>query len=359
MRVSWWDPQLLTLPDGRELLMLFLPFDSSHWELLGLAPVALVIVLFALAVTAPLCWALTRNVTAPLGALRLATQALSAGQLDARTPARLTRRKDELGLLAQDFDAMAGRLQALVGTREQLLRTIAHELRSPLARLQLAVELARRRTNGWTCSWTASNARANGSTRWWAIRWRWRRWAPCPSRPTCSTWPKSWTPWSRTRALKRATATSASPGNGPPLRIQGDLESLASAIENVLRNALRFAPTGSSIRLRLLAGLRDVQLEIEDRGGRAGAGTGLSVRALLPQRLGRGHGGQRRRPGPEHRAGGGGRPQGPHLGQQCAASGIERAHRAAAGRDLKRPAGETSGPAGGPAPGPARVPIRT
>ena len=83
MRVSWWDPQLLTLPDGRELLMLFLPFDSSHWELLGLAPVALVIVLFALAVTAPLCWALTRNVTAPLGALRLATQALSAGQLDA------------------------------------------------------------------------------------------------------------------------------------------------------------------------------------------------------------------------------------------------------------------------------------
>ena len=139
-----WDPQLLTLPDGRELLMLFLPFDSSHWEL-GLAPVALVIVLFALAVTAPLCWALTRNVTAPLGALRLATQALSAGQLDARTPARLTRRKDELGLLAQDFDAMAGRLQALVGTREQLLRTIAHELRSPLARLQLAVELARRK----------------------------------------------------------------------------------------------------------------------------------------------------------------------------------------------------------------------
>ena len=133
---------------------------------------------------------------------------------------------------------MAGRLQALVGTREQLLRTIAHELRSPLARLQLAVELARRRTNGWTCSWTASNARANGSTRW-AIRWRWRRWAPCPSRPTCSTWPKSWTPWSRTRALKRATATSASPGNDPPLRIQGDRESLASAIENVLRCASR------------------------------------------------------------------------------------------------------------------------
>ena len=265
VRVSWWDPQLLTLPDGRELLMLFLPFDSSHWELLGLAPVALVIVLFALAVTAPLCWALTRNVTAPLGALRLATQALSAGQLDARTPARLTRRKDELGLLAQDFDAMAGRLQALVGTREQLLRTIAHELRSPLARLQLAVELARRKDErldlqldrieregerldalvGNTLALAkmgalpepadmldlaevvdavVEDARFEAGDRNVGIAWE----RPAPAHP----------------------GRPREPG-------QRDRERAAHAAR---------APTGSSIRLRLLAGLRDVQLEIEDRG---------------------------------------------------------------------------------------------
>ena len=67
---------------------------------------------------------------------------------------------------------MAGRLQALVGTREQLLRTIAHELRSRRRGCSWPWNWRGARTNGWTCSWTASNARANGSTRWWAIRWR-------------------------------------------------------------------------------------------------------------------------------------------------------------------------------------------
>jgi len=142
-RVSWWEPQTLMLPDGSEMLMLFLPFDSSRWEVLALSPVALALLLFALAVTAPFCWALTRHITAPLGQLRQATHALSAGRLDTHTPAKLATRKDELGLLARDFDAMAVRLKALVDTREQLLHNVAHELRSPLARLRLASELAR------------------------------------------------------------------------------------------------------------------------------------------------------------------------------------------------------------------------
>lgn len=267
VRVSWWDPQLLTLPDGRELLMLFLPFDSSHWELLGLAPVALVIVLFALAVTAPLCWALTRNVTAPLDALRLATQALSAGQLDARTPARLTRRKDELGLLAQDFDAMASRLQALVGTREQLLRTIAHELRSPLARLQLAVELARRKDERLDLQ--LDRIEREGE-RLDALVGNTLALAKMGALPEPADMLDLAEVVDAVVEDARFEAGDRNVGiaweRPAPLRIQGDLESLASAIENVLRNALRFAPTGSSIRLRLLAGLRDVQLEIEDRG---------------------------------------------------------------------------------------------
>ena len=91
------------------------------------------------------CWALTRHVAAPLDQLRRAARALAAGKLETRSPAALSLRKDEVGLLARDFDAMAGRLQALVDTREQLLRNIAHELRSPLARLRLGVELARRK----------------------------------------------------------------------------------------------------------------------------------------------------------------------------------------------------------------------
>src|SRR5262249_5185837 len=53
-------------------------------------------------------------------------------------------RQDELGELGQHFDVMAARMEALIGSQRQLLRDVSHELRSPLARLSLAVGLARR-----------------------------------------------------------------------------------------------------------------------------------------------------------------------------------------------------------------------
>ena len=53
-------------------------------------------------------------------------------------------RKDELGALAVDFDAMAVRLRSLLESHQQLLRDVSHELRSPLARLQIALGIARR-----------------------------------------------------------------------------------------------------------------------------------------------------------------------------------------------------------------------
>ena len=54
----------------------------------------------------------------------------------------LTRRGDELGTLARDFNRMGERLQSLIGSQRQLLRDVSHELRSPLARLRIALALA-------------------------------------------------------------------------------------------------------------------------------------------------------------------------------------------------------------------------
>src|SRR5690606_24025223 len=58
--------------------------------------------------------------------------------------ARLATRRDELGLLAKDFNRMGERLQGLIGSQRQLLRDVSHELRSPLARLRIALALAER-----------------------------------------------------------------------------------------------------------------------------------------------------------------------------------------------------------------------
>jgi two-component system OmpR family sensor kinase len=80
----------------------------------------------------------------PIGHLRDGFRRLSEGDLGARLAPQVGRRRDEIADLARDFDAMAERLQLLVLSRERLLNDVSHELRSPLARLSVAVGLARR-----------------------------------------------------------------------------------------------------------------------------------------------------------------------------------------------------------------------
>ena len=88
---------------------------------------------------------LARYLSSPVAPLRRATRRLSGGDLGARVEGHVARRRDEFGELARDFDAMAERIQALVGSQQRLLRDVSHELRSPLARLVVALELARSR----------------------------------------------------------------------------------------------------------------------------------------------------------------------------------------------------------------------
>lgn len=102
------------------------------------------LLLLALVVGALSLW-LARYLSAPVGSLRRATLDLSAGDLSARVGDPVDRRRDEIGQLARDFDAMAGRLENLVGSQRRLLRDVSHELRSPLARLTVALQLARDR----------------------------------------------------------------------------------------------------------------------------------------------------------------------------------------------------------------------
>lgn len=267
LRVSWWDPQLLILPDRSPLLMLFLPFDSSHWEMLGLTPVALGLLLFALAVTAPFCWALTRHVAAPLDHLRRAARALAAGRLETRSPDALALRQDEVGLLARDFDAMAGRLQALVDTREQLLRNIAHELRSPLARLRLGVELARRKDERQDLQLDRIERECERLDALVGSTLRLARLGALPSPTEMLDLAEVVDDVVQDARFEAGDRDITIGWRRPaPLRVAADRDSLASAIENVLRNALRFTPAGGAIQVRLLADAGEASLEIEDSG---------------------------------------------------------------------------------------------
>jgi signal transduction histidine kinase len=68
---------------------------------------------------------------------------LATGDLNVRSPVEISRRRDELAALALDFDSMAERMAALVGAQRNLLSTVSHELRSPLARFSMALGLLR------------------------------------------------------------------------------------------------------------------------------------------------------------------------------------------------------------------------
>ncbi len=92
------------------------------------------------------CLLLAWQITRPIRTLRSAARRFSQGELGVRVShERELRRGDELSELARDFDDMAARIEDLIKAQQQLLADISHELRSPLARVSLALDLARRR----------------------------------------------------------------------------------------------------------------------------------------------------------------------------------------------------------------------
>ncbi|MFK5925225.1 MAG: ATP-binding protein [Desulfuromusa sp.] len=111
--------------------------------------------LILLAITAVVCFLLARSLTSPIGRLRRATRKFAAGDLSVRIGDQV-KGKNELSELARDFDDMAGKIEALVEVQKNLLRDISHELRSPLARLGIALELARQQESS-----TAQNKSLN------------------------------------------------------------------------------------------------------------------------------------------------------------------------------------------------------
>jgi signal transduction histidine kinase len=106
---------------------------------------AAIVLRFAVAfsVSGFICYLLALYLTGPILRLREASQQLAEGMLSARASASIERRGDELGALGRDFNRMAARIEELISRQRQLVYDISHELRSPLARLNVALDIAR------------------------------------------------------------------------------------------------------------------------------------------------------------------------------------------------------------------------
>lgn len=91
------------------------------------------------------CYFTARHVTRPVLGLRTAAAGITEGRLDTRVDPQWKRRKDEIGKLGRDFDTMAAQIESLVAAQKRLLGDVSHELRSPLSRLTVALSLLKTR----------------------------------------------------------------------------------------------------------------------------------------------------------------------------------------------------------------------
>jgi two-component system sensor histidine kinase CpxA len=134
-------------PEKEEYRLLFVRAPVTFLGILMWPGTQIAVISIALIAVAATSLLLARYLSSPIVRLQKATRALAAGALDTRVGRPFNRRKDEVGTLARDFDAMAERIQALVTDKETLLRDVSHELRSPLARIRMALALAQRRAD--------------------------------------------------------------------------------------------------------------------------------------------------------------------------------------------------------------------
>jgi two-component system sensor histidine kinase CpxA len=137
--------QRVTSPSGRKyVLVVHIPPQALGFRL-SPGKQAVRLALLAILFSGPICYGLARYLARPVLQLRTAARRLAAGDLTARA-SLASGRRDEIGELVQDFNRMAARIEALVSSQRQLISDISHELRSPLARLNVALGLARQRS---------------------------------------------------------------------------------------------------------------------------------------------------------------------------------------------------------------------
>jgi len=210
------------------------------------------------------------NLTRPMRQLREGFARVSSGDLSVRLYPVMRKRHDELSIVAQDFDAMVERLDTLVKAREELLHDISHELRSPLARLQLATGLARQTPESVVSSLNRIDEEARRLDKMIGELLTLSR-AEHESMPGEQYFDLT--------GLLHAVVTDVRyeaqiPGvkiafqvdEHADYTVRGNAELIRRGVENVLRNALRFSHQGQHISVLLQAENQWLAIRVRDQG---------------------------------------------------------------------------------------------
>jgi len=265
------DPLLLTpLFTDRDGKVYTIMVGRAIWRNLLFAPdVSIVLLVFAMVLSVLVCWPLARYLSMPVERLQSSARSLAAGNMEARVGQEFSRRRDELGVLARDFDTMADHVRNLIASKENLLRAMSHELRSPLARLRVATDLARRPNADVARQLDRIELEAE---RLDTLIGQILQLSHLRAVPTLPREPLDLTSLMNEiieDARLEAGADEKSVDWSSPKEaviVEGDHGLLRSAIENVLRNAVRFTKPSSAVRVRADRAGPQVSIVIDDRG---------------------------------------------------------------------------------------------
>jgi two-component system sensor histidine kinase CpxA len=221
--------------------------------------------LFFMAAAVLLCYWLALHLTSPVRALQKAVERFGGGDFTARVGSN---RRDELGQLANTFDRMAGRMETLLTAERRLLLDISHELRSPLARLGVAVELARSGEN----LDAALNRIQKESDRLNALVGQLLQVTRAEGDPSSLRRDPVRLDELVQQLVDDSAIEAAAHGckleylRREPVTVDGDPELLRRAVENVIRNAIRYSPPAAAVEVTLARRNGRAVVDVRDRG---------------------------------------------------------------------------------------------
>ena len=224
--------------------------------------------ILALIFTAGLvCYGLARYLTAPIGKLQIAARQFAGGDLHTRLD---TKRRDEFGELAREFDQMAERIETLVTSEKRLTQDISHELRSPLARLNVALELAKNKSSAETLPLIGrietESQRLNEMISQLLVLSKLETGSENFQKREINL----------TKLFEQIIADADFEAKGnekavkilqkDAVRVFGNETLLRSAIENVLRNAVRYTADKTTVEVKLSAENKRAVVSVRDYG---------------------------------------------------------------------------------------------
>ena len=242
------------------------PHTHSPFGALETVPIRIAIVVAVIALVASL---LARYLSRPIRVLRDATDRLAQGDVTVRIGDAIANAPDELAHLGRDFDRMAEQLASLLESKERLLRDVSHELRSPLARLSVALGLARKRSgDGPHPELDRIELEAERLSELIGHVLTLSRLA--------DDVPLVDDDVELGPLLERivSDASFEASADGKTVALRGDVdvvvraapEALRWAIENVVRNAASYSPDDTEIEVRVDAAPASVRIVVRDRG---------------------------------------------------------------------------------------------